>query len=107
MAEITEILERIAREKAEQQERKILKDYTEAGKITPQGLNTAIKEMQTATIATKLLVIANATTAAAKRKAIPEVEIIITKAAETGTVYAVKDTALKQQLFTGIERRGY
>lgn len=105
-------MEQMAKREIERQEQKIIKDYTTAGQITPQGMNRAIKEMQAAVLSQQrqqTLIIANAATAAAIRKAIPQdvAEIIISKAAETGTAYIVTDDLLKEQLFKSIEKRGY
>lgn len=99
----------------QKEERRIIEDFTAAGKVTMQGMNKAInaiqaeKALQIAQSSTKQLVIANAATAAAIRKQFSreEVEIIITPAAETLTAYIVKDEALKQQLLANIEKRGY
>lgn len=105
-------MEQMAKREIERQEQKIIKDYTTAGQITPQGMNRAIKEMQAAVLSPQrqqALIIANAATAAAIRKAIPQdvAEIIISNAAETGTAYIVTDDLLKEQLFESIEKRGY
>lgn len=94
------------------QEREIITNYTAAGQITPQGMNTAIKNLQ-ATLAIcrkqQALVIANAATAAVIRKNFDreEVEIIISPAVETLTAYVVQDEELKQQLLQSIDKRGY
>lgn len=106
-----EILERAAKKEMQRQERQIIQDYTAAGQITPQGMNTAIKNLQAAlTICRQqALVIANAATAAVIRKNFDreEVEIIISPAVETLTAYVVQDEELKQQLLQSIDKRGY
>ena len=110
---IQRAIEKATKEKTRQQEQKIIQDCTTAGKITPQGLNAAIKALQTdAAMNTKrqqALVIANAATAAAIRKHFSreEVEVIISQAVETTKAYVVVDEKLKQQLLEGIEKRGY
>ena len=82
---IQRAIEKATKEKIRQQEWKIIQDYTAAGKVTPQGLNAAIKVIQKAAeINTKrqpALIIANAATAAAIRKRFSknEVEVIISK----------------------------
>ena len=103
----------IAKAAIRQQEREIITNYTAAGQITPQGMNSAITTLQAAAALQmqprQALVIANAATAATIRKHFSreEVEIIITPAVETLTAYIVKDEELKQQLLAGIEQRGY
>jgi len=103
----------IAKAAIRQQEREIITNYTAAGQITPQGMNSAITTLQAAAALQmqlrQALVIANAATAAAIRKQFTreEVEIIITPAVETGTAYIVTDEELKKQLLESIERRGY
>ena len=107
-----EILERAAKKEMQRQERQIIQDFAAAGQITPQGMNTAIKNLQAAlTICRQqqALVIANAATAAVIRKNFDreEVEIIISPAVETLTAYVVQDEELKQQLLQSIDKRGY
>ena len=102
----------IAKAAIRRQEREIITNYTAAGQITPQGMNTAIKNLQAAlTICRQqqALVIANAATAAVIRKNFDreEVEIIISPAVETLTAYVVQDEELKQQLLQSIDKRGY
>lgn len=80
--------------------------------MTPQGMNTAIKNLQAALAICRqqqALVIANAATAAVIRKNFDreEVEIIISPAVETLTAYVVQDEELKQQLLQSIDKRGY
>lgn len=110
---IQRAIEKATKEKIRQQEWKIIQDYTAAGKVTPQGINTAIKKLQAAATMSKqrqqALVIANAATAAAIRKQFSreEVEVIISQAVETTTAYVVTDEALKQQLLQSIDKRGY
>lgn len=110
---IQRAIEKATKEKIRQQEWKIIQDYTAAGKVTPQGINTAIKKLQAAATMRKqrqqALVIANAATAAAIRKQFSreEVEVIISQAVETTTAYVVTDEALKQQLLQSIDKRGY
>lgn len=104
-----EILGREAKKETQRQERKIIQDFTATGQITPQGMNTAIKNLQAALAICKeqqALVIANASTAAAIRRKFnrEEVEVIISPAVETLTAYVVKDEKLKQQLLQGIEK---
>ena len=108
-----EKIERATKQEAQRQEQKIIQDYTVAGQITPQGINTAIKKLQAAATMSmqrqQALVIANAATAAAIRKQFnrEEVEVIISQAAETTTAYIVTDEVLKQQLLQSIDKRGY
>lgn len=108
-----EKIERAAKRETQHQERQIIQGYTAAGRITPQGINTAIKKLQAAATMCKqrqqALVIANAATAAAIRKQFSreEVEVIISQAVETTTAYIVTDEALKQQLLQSIDKRGY
>lgn len=103
----------IAKTAIRQQEREIITNYTAAGQITPQGMNTAIKKLQAAATMSRqrqqALVIANAATAAAIRKQFSreEVEVIISQAVETTTAYLVTDETLKQQLLQSIDKRGY
>lgn len=110
---INRIKEQALQERLQAEERRIIMDYTTAGKITMQGMNTTITALQAAATLnlppTKPLVIANAATAAAIRKQFSreEVEIIITPVVETLTAYVVKDETLKSQLLAGIEQRGY
>lgn len=110
---IQRAIEKATKEKIRQQEWKIIQDYTAAAKVTPQGINTAIKKLQAAATMSKqrqqALVIANAATAAAIRKQFSreEVEVIISQAVETTTAYVVTDEALKQQLLQSIDKRGY
>lgn len=110
------IYERMAREKAQEEERRIITDYTTAGAITPKGINSAIKELLTAADAAQLLelvkkpqhlVIANATTAAVIRKNFDRetVEVIVTQAVETGTAYIVTNEDLKAQLLAAMGER--
>lgn len=107
------IIERATKQEVQHQEQKIIQDYTVAGQITPQGINTAIKKLQAAATMSRqrqqALVIANAATAAAIRKQFSreEVEVIISQAAETTTAYVVTDETLKQQLLQSIDKRGY
>ena len=107
-----EKMEKTAKQVVRRQERQIIQDYTAAGQMTPQGMNTAIKNLQAAlTICRQqqALVIANAATAAVIRKNFDreEVEIIISPAVETLTAYVVQDEELKQQLLQSIDKRGY
>lgn len=107
-----EILERAAKKEMQRQERQIIQDFTAAGQITPQGMNTAIKNLQAALAICRqqqALVIANAATAAVIRKNFnrEEVEVIISPAVETLTAYVVNDETLKQQLLASIDKRGY
>ena len=105
--------ERIAKERMQIEERRIIEGFAVNGQITAAGMSSAINKLQAAAaleIARKQhLVIANAATAAAIRKQFTreEVEIIITPAVETGTAYIVTDEELKKQLLESIERRGY
>lgn len=104
-----EILGREAKKETQRQERKIIQDFTATGQITPQGMNTAIKNLQAALAICReqqALVIANASTAAVIRRKFnrEEVEVIISPAVETLTAYVVKDEKLKQQLLQGIEK---
>ena len=105
-------IERATKQEVQHQEQKIIQDYTAAGQITPQGINTAIKKLQAAATMSKqrqqALVIANAATAAAIRKQFSreEVEVIISQAVETTTAYVVTDETLKQQLLQSIDKRG-
>lgn len=106
-----EKMEKTAEQVVRRQERQIIQDYKAAGQITPQGMNTVIKNLQ-ATLAIcrqQALVIANAATAAVIRKKFDreEVEIIISPAVETLTAYVVQDEELKQQLLQCIDKRGY
>ena len=97
-------IERATKQEVQHQEQKIIQDYTAAGQITPQGINTAIKKLQAAATMSKqrqqALVIANAATAAAIRKQ-------FSRAVETTTAYVVTDETLKQQLLQSIDKRGY
>ena len=107
-----EKMEKAAKQVVRRQERQIIQDYTAAGQITPQGMNTAIKNLQAALAICRqqqALVIANAATAAVIRKNFDreEVEIIISPAVETLTAYVVQDKELKQQLLQSIDKRGY
>lgn len=107
------MIERATKQEVQHQEQKIIQDYTAAGQITPQGINTAIKKLQAAATMSRqrqqALVIANAATAAAIRKQFSreEVEVIISQAVETTTAYVVTDETLKQQLLQSIDKRGY
>ena len=107
------MIERATKQEVQHQEQKIIQDYTVAGQITPQGINTAIKKLQAAATMSRqrqqALVIANAATAAAIRKQFSreEVEVIISQAVETTTAYVVTDETLKQQLLQSIDKRGY
>ena len=97
-----EKMEKTAKQVVRRQERQIIQDYTAAGQITPQGMNTAIKNLQAAlTICRQqqALVIANAATAAVIRKNLDRVETL--------TAYVVQDEELKQQLLQSIDKRGY
>lgn len=110
--EFLRFLDNLETEGAKAMARQIIQDYTAAGQITPQGMNTAIKNLQAAlTICRQqqALVIANAATAAVIRKNFDreEVEIIISPAVETLTAYVVQDEELKQQLLQSIDKRGY
>lgn len=114
MNNIQTIIEEAAKREIERQERQIINAYTTAGQITPQGLNKAIKEMQTSAEYMKAaqqqaLIITNAATAAVVRKQFSrkEVEIIINNAADAGTVYVITDDLLKQQLLEKIDKRGF
>ena len=107
-----EILEKAAKKETQRQERQIIQGFAAAGQITPQGMNTAIKNLQAALAICRqqqALVIANAATAAVIRKNFDreEVEIIISPAVETLTAYVVQDEELKQQLLQSIDKRGY
>lgn len=101
------------KEQVQKEDRRIIEDFKTTGKVTMQGMNSAIKTLQAAAAISaqrqQALVIANAATAAAIRKqfAREEVEVIITPAVETGTVHVVTDEELKQKLLANIDRRGY
>lgn len=98
----------------QEEERRIIADYTTAGKVEPQGISTAIRRLQAGEFLKPVenpqqLVIANATTAAVIRKSFDRetVEVIVTPAVETGTAYVVTNEELKNQLLKAIVRRGY
>ena len=109
---IQRAIEKATKEKIRQQKWKIIQDYTAAGKVTPQGLNAAIKAIQKAaeinTRRQPALIIANAATAAAIRKRFSknEVEVIISQMVETAKAYIVVDEELKQQFLKNIEGKG-
>ena len=106
-------IERATKQEVDHQEQKIVQDYTAAGQITAQGINTAVKKLQGAATMSRqrqqAVVIANAATAGAIRKQFSreEVEVIISQAVETTTAYVVTDETLKQQLLQSIDKRGY
>lgn len=105
--------QQVVKERLRKEERRIIKDFTATGQIEPKGINSMIRTLRTAAFLAEAgqqaLVIANAATAAAIRKAVDRaaVEVIVTPAVETGTAYLVTDKNLKQQLLAGIEKRGY
>lgn len=108
-------MEQVTKERIQREERRIIEGFAAAGKVTTQGMSSAInaiqaaKALQIAQSRPQQLIIANAATAAAIRKQFTreEVEVIITPVVETGTAYVVTDEELKQQLLANIDRRGY
>ena len=118
MQTITEIKQRAANEQMLRDEKKLLADFQAAEKVTTKGVTNAINSLsdvlQAAEWAEALrhyepeVIIVNATTAAAIRRQMgeqPGVKIIITAAADTGTVYQVVDKELKKQLLAAIGER--
>ena len=101
---IAEFIERATKERLLQEERELIKDFQATGKVEAKGAVAAIDELRIMLPApedkTNVLIV-NATTAAAIRKQLgeePGIRLIITAAADTGTVYQVTDDKLKKQL---------
>ena len=116
MSMIQDAIDKAVKERAEEEERRIIGVLAAAGKITAHGFNTIAETLRTAVIEVleaqewqQDLVIANAATAAAIRKQYTreEVEVIVSQQVETGTVYVVRDKELKREILANIERRGY
>lgn len=100
------ILEELNKREMERQEREIIKNMAAAGQITAAGFNTAVNAIRQEERKRKILLIANAGTAAAIRKAVADrddIEIIVSPVMETSTVCQVVDEDLKQQLLESIE----
>lgn len=112
---IGDIIERATRERLLQDERQLIKDYQAAGYVEAKGVVVVMDEIRLRTefplaeVKTEVLIV-NATTAAALRKQLGEnaehIEMIITAAADTGTVYQVTNDNLRKQLLRSIRRSG-
>ena len=122
------LMEQARKEKLIQEERELIKDFQAAGKVEAKGAVTTIDEMRKAPTAAEIMyavrnmppyvedktpvMILNAATAAALRKQLGEaaehIEMIITAAADTGTVYQVTNDELRKELLRSIAagRRG-
>lgn len=101
---IKDLIERTTQERLLQEEKELIKGFLAAGTVEAKGAVVVICELRKMLPApedkTNVLIV-NATTAAALRKQLgeePGIRMIITAAADTGTVYQVTDDKLKRQL---------
>lgn len=103
-------LEELHKRERERHEREIIANMAATGQLTAAGFNTMVNALRQEERKRKKLLIANAATAAAIRKAITDrddIEIIISPHVETSTVLQIVDENLKQQMLESIERMGY
>ena len=116
MAEITRRMAAAADARVLQEEKEIIRDFYERGKVKEKGTTATIGDVRAFMAAaeakiTRLLIL-NATTARTVKKALDEegvnnVKMIITAAVETGTVYEVTDETLRAELLKNLYGKGY
>lgn len=103
--DIFDTIQQIAREREFQQEKDLIKAYTEAGEMEAKSVTRTLNDIRAAMAAvtrckTEVIVLNAATAAAIKRQLgdLPGVRMIISATVDTGTVYKVVDEKLKNQL---------
>lgn len=109
---IIETIQQIAREHDRQQEKELIKGMTVNGEVEAKGVTSTINDIRAAVAAVTQckteVIILNATTAAAIRRQVgdlPGVQMVITNAVDTGTVYKVVNEELRKQLLSAMGER--
>lgn len=115
MGAISKAIKQMEREKAKerliQEEKKLINEFQEEGKVEAKGVTQAINDLRVTLAADKNkteVLVANGTTGIALRRQFANderVQVIITGAAETGTVYQVVDEGLRTQLLAAMGER--